>query len=124
MSQPIQVMSKIRMISDASSTWNVSSPYPAPNTHPAIGGITAGRHDGRIPGLVHQVSHTCQQRIERCAGQAIQLDEGGTLEPDAVAHKRSGQPGTISSTGTEPSRLPTRADSCTARRRSSNPGSE
>lgn len=30
--QPIQVMSKIRMISAVSSAWKLSSPYPEPKT--------------------------------------------------------------------------------------------
>jgi hypothetical protein len=57
-------------------------PIPAAEHRPAIGGIIAGRHGGRIPGLVNQVNHALQQGVERCAGEAVQLDESPVLEPD------------------------------------------
>ena len=90
----------------------------------AVGRILARRHYGRIPGLLGQVNHPLQQGIESGARLAIQLDEGSAFEPDAIAHRRSGQPGTTSSIGTDPSRLPAWTASCTACRRSPNPGAE
>ena len=69
----------------------------------AVGRILARRHDPRIPGLLGEVNRSLQQGIK-----------SGAFEPDAVAHTRSGQPGTISSIGTDPSRLPVRTASCTA----------
>jgi hypothetical protein len=63
-SQPIQVMSKIRMISEASSAWKVSSPVTGAEHRHAEGRILARRHYGRIPGLLGQVNHPLQQGIE------------------------------------------------------------
>ena len=93
----------------------------------AIGRVIAGRHHDRVPWRVHQLNHPGQQGFEPLRGQAVQLDQGVALEPDAVGYRRfrrAGQSGTISSMGTDPSRLPVRTASRTPPSRASKSGSE
>jgi hypothetical protein len=94
---------------------------------PAVGRVVAGWHHDRIPGRLHQFRNPLQRRVEGLAGQTAELDQGGALEPDPIGHRRCrrpGQSGTISSIGTDPSRLPARTASRTLPSRASKPGSE
>jgi predicted ATPase len=82
-------------------------------THPLLASAVQG-----------SVSDERRRQMHRRLAEVVTDPEGGAFEPDAVAHKRSGQPGTIFSIGTDPSRLPARTASWTACRRSPNPGAE
>jgi hypothetical protein len=64
--QPIQMISKIRMISAMSSAWKLSSPsVPGVEDRHAEGRIIAGRQYRRVPGFIYQVNNALHERIER-----------------------------------------------------------